>query len=384
MAIRKREGKRGVSYQIDYLDPNGKRVRQSFKKKGEAVAELGKRVSLIGEKRYLDVKKDYRSTLGELVSKYEEDYQSQRGFKAKKCFLKNIKEHFGNETRLSNLHYVNVEDFYNDLRRKLTKCGTLRRNGSVNREMSCLHHLCRCAVEWDMVERSPFEGKKRLWLKENNKRTRFLAEDEIGKLLKECEGRKHLYRVVMCALHTGMRKGEILSLRWNQIKDGFIYLKNTKTDEPRQIPVNDTLAASFREIRREQGLSSEYVFTYRHNDWKARLYKGRMTPVKERPFTRIWKAFKAAAKRAGIEDCRFHDLRHTFASHLVMKGASLKEVQELLGHENLKMTMRYAHLGDENKKKAVNLLNELTTYVKTDMSQTCHKSESAPLTVHAC
>ena len=171
-----------------------------------------------------------------------------------------------------------------------------------------------------------------------------------------------------------MRSGEILSLRWNQIKDGFIYLKNTKTDEPRQIPINDTLAEIFREIRREQGLSSEYVFTYRHNDWKSRLPKSQMTAVKEKPFRRIWKAFKAAAKRAGIEDCRFHDLRHTFASHLVMKGASIKEVQELLGHENIKMTMRYAHLGDENKRKAVNLLNDLTTSVKTDMSQMRHKS----------
>ena len=87
--------KRGNTWQIDHLDPNGKRVRLSFKKKKDAEAELGKRVSLIAENRYLDVKKDYRSTLGELLSKYEEDYQSQRGFKAKKCFLKNIKERIG-------------------------------------------------------------------------------------------------------------------------------------------------------------------------------------------------------------------------------------------------------------------------------------------------
>ena len=108
----------------------------------------------------------------------------------------------------------------------------------------------------------------------------------------------------------------------------------------------------YKEIRAEQGLTSEYVFTY------AR-----------RTITKVDRAFHGALKRAGIEGFTFHDLRHTFASHLIMRGASLKEVQELLGHKTVTMTLRYSHLAEENKKKAVGLLNGLTGYVRSDMSQ---------------
>jgi len=77
----------------------------------------------------------------------------------------------------------------------------------------------------------------------------------------------------------------------------------------------------------------------------------------------------ASIRRAEIEDFRFHDLRHTFASHFVMRGGSLKELQEVLGHKNITMTMRYAHLSQEHKKKAVNLLNGLTSKKGNDKQE---------------
>ena len=96
-----------------------------------------------------------------------------------------------------------------------------------------------------------------------------------------------------------------------------------KTLNKRNIPINEDLAQVFKDIRAEHGLSSKHVFT-RSGKVIKRLDVG----------------YNAAVKRAGIEDFTFHDLRHTFASHLVMKGRNLKEVQELLGHKDIKTTMR--------------------------------------------
>jgi integrase len=137
-------------------------------------------------------------------------------------------------------------------------------------------------------------------------------------------------------------------------REGFGgYIKNVEWIEKREVPINEELKELFRAIRKEQELTSEYVFTYA-----------------KRTFSRVGRAFHGALRNAGSEDFRFHDLRHTLASHLVMRGASLKEVQELLGHKTTTMTLRYAHLSQDHKKAAVNLLNGLTCYIKPDVSQT--------------
>ena len=353
MAIRKRVSKKGVSWQIDYFDPHGKRIRLSFKKKKDAVAELGKRVSLMAEKRYLDVKKEYKTMLKELIAKYVENFHDQASYKTvKRFFIDSIKEYFGEETLLSNINYVDLETYRNHLKTKLTQWGTIRKPATINREMACLRHIMSKAVEWDIIEQDPFKKGKSLHIKENNKRLRFLSEDEIPQLLDACPD--YLQNIVECAINTGMRKGEILSLKWGQVRNGLIYLDKTKTNEARQIPVNDALNAVFKGIRKEQQLTSKHVFTY----------KGKHIT------DNVKTSFNAAMKRAGIVGFRFHDLRHTFASQLLLHGGDLKDVQELLGHKSMTMTLRYAHLTQEHKRKAVNLLNSLTGHHKTD----CHKT----------
>jgi integrase len=358
MAIRKR----GDSWQIDYLDPGGKRVRQSFKTRKEAQAEHGKRVSLIAEGRYLDVKPECKTTLAELCKRYEENFGNQSSFEnAKEKYLSNFKESFGASRLLSTITYAEVETYRNQLRQKpvtAIRNGVeivvrgLRKDASVNREMSCLHHLFAKAVEWDMMEKSPFEHKKSLILKENNKRLRFLNDDEISSLLAACS--PHLKAIVSCAILTGMRRGEILSLKWDQIRAGFIYLEKTKTNEARQIPVSDALEAVFKEIRRKDGLRYEHVFTFRQ----------------DRIQDNVKKAFAAAVKKSGIVDFHFHDLRHTFASQVLLNGGTLHDLRELLGHKSMSMTLRYSHLTQESKRKAVNLLGKLTAFGAGD----CHKT----------
>ena len=191
--------------------------------------ELGKRQSLMAEKRYLDVKKEYKTTLGELTKTYEKSYKHQSSYQnAKKVYLENFEEYFGKDTLMANIRYKDVETYRNHLRQKLTKHDTIRKDSSINREMSCLHHLFDKSKEWEMVEESPFNQGKSIMLKENNKRTRFLNEDEIERLLNNCA--PHLKQIVVCALNSGMRQGEILNLKWSQIRNGFIYLTKTKTN----------------------------------------------------------------------------------------------------------------------------------------------------------
>jgi integrase len=234
-----------------------------------------------------------------------------------------------------------------------------------------------------MVEQNPFEKGKSLLLKEDNERLRYLEEDELQALLPECP--THLRRIVICAVNTGMDRGEILNLKWEQIQKGFIHLGVCKTRPPRKIPINNDLEQLVKKIRQEQGPGGKYVFTYAPSEDKlngskpVRKRKG-LTPVPGK-IKNIKTAFSAALRRAGFEDFRFKDLRHTFSSHMVMRGATMKELQELMGHRDMKMTNRYAHLSPEHKKKAVNLLNGLTAPAKkTDGHEMIENSKSSSAT----
>jgi integrase len=152
--------------------------------------------------------------------------------------------------------------------------------------------------------------------------------------------------IVIAALNTGMRKGEALGLTWEQVdlKHGFILLDVTKSGERREIPINETLRDTLSGLPRH--ITGSYVF------WQGK---------DGRRYGDVKKSFRSAVRRAGIKDFRFHDLRHTFASQLVMAGADITTVKELLGHKSLAMTMRYAHLAPSHKVDALNILDRKLT-----------------------
>ena len=139
------------------------------------------------------------------------------------------------------------------------------------------------------------------------------------------------------------RRGEILGLKWEQVdlRHSFILLDTSKNGERREIPINTTLEYLFKEM--PHSVESVFVFAGK----------------KGKPLTDIKKSFHVALKNAGILDFRFHDLRHTFASHLVMAGVDLTSVKELLGHKDIKMTLRYSHLAPGHKRKAVQVLDRI-------------------------
>jgi integrase len=179
--------------------------------------------------------------------------------------------------------------------------------------------------------------------KEPRGRVRFLSDDERQRLLKACQAStsQHLYHVVVLALSTGARKMELLSLTWRNVdlKRGTIALQDTKNGERRTLPLTG-LALTMMHQQVQQG-DSLLVFP---------------SPDGTKPLD-IRTAWKTAIRRAGIEDFRFHDLRHSAASYLAMSGASLVEIAEILGHKTLQMTKRYAHLSESHTRNVVARMN---------------------------
>jgi len=219
-------------------------------------------------------------------------------------------------------------------------------NATVNREVACLKHIFTKAIEWGIVKKNP--GRKVKLLRERNTRLRYLDEKEIRRLHDACA--EHLKPIVIVALNTDMRKEEILSLRWKDLdyRIRTISILDTKNGESRELPMNDIV---YRTLLAVKKTDSPWVFCKKNGE----------------RYGNVRKAFEGARKRAGIVDFRFHDLRHTFASHLVMAGVDLKTVQELLGHKSFEMTLRYAHLSPDHKKAALDILGK-------KMSKSGHKT----------
>jgi len=167
---------------------------------------------------------------------------------------------------------------------------------------------------------------------------RILSDDEARDLV-EASGNS-LGPVVIVALNTGMRKSEILELHWENVDfdRNFIRVKRSKNNRSRKIPMNSLVKDELMRLRRN---GSDCVFT------KARLFE-RLSCVRTSSTT--------ACKRAGLEGVRFHDLRHTFATNLVMSGVDLVTVKEILGHSDIVMTVRYSHPSDSRKMEAVERL----------------------------
>ena len=190
--------------------------------------------------------------------------------------------------------------------------------------MGPIKTLLNKAVAWGKLKESLAKSAKSF--KEPEGRDRFLEKEEINKLLSCCSG--NLKPVVTVAIFTGMRRGEILGLKWRDIdfKRNFITLLDTKNGEKREVPMSELVKTALIRVRKHP--DSQYIFC--NKDGK--------------PYHNLRKTFFTALKKAGIIDFRFHDLRHTFASHLVMAGFDLYTVAALLGHKDIRMTLRYSHL----------------------------------------
>ena len=205
------------------------------------------------------------------------------------------------------------------------------------------------ALKWKKAQVNPVREVK--FLKEPKEKDRILTEEEEVKLLETVRTghkAKQLESIIITALNTGMRKGEILNLKWENVdfKNRLIIVEGTKNGEVRKIPMNQKLTATLEGAKKVS--KGEYVFS-----------------ENGKPYLDVKTGCWTALENAGIENFTFHGLRHTFGSWLGMAGIDLKTIQGLMGHKDIKMTVRYSHPTPEHKRKAVEILGKVTSILTT-------------------
>lgn len=329
--------KKGKNWYIDYY-VKGRRKRRKIGPSKKLAMQVMQDVHVkMAKGEYLGVYDEKKVPFEEFSQQYLAYSKANKAWSTyKRRDLVNIGhlDLFFNEKYLFEITPQMIEKYKADRLEKVTPA-------SVNRELACLKHMYTKAIEWGYVKASPVKTVK--LLKEPPGRLRYLKADEAEKLLQACIN--YLRSIVITALNTGMRRSEILGLKWRDVdlENKKVTVRNTKNNETRVIPINKTLYQELSILSKNPG--SEYVFSN----------------GKGHPFGDIKKSFSSALKRAKIEDFHFHDLRHTFGSHLVMQGIDLKTVQQVMGHKDIKMTMRYSHLSPEYVQEAMERLDNVWT-----------------------
>ncbi len=215
-----------------------------------------------------------------------------------------------------------------------------RSGATVNRYLATLSHIFTTArMEWRLVDSNPVREVSKK--KEARGRIRFLNDEEREALLVACADSAWpaLQALVLLAISTGARRGELIRLRWIDVTvdapSPQAIIQRTKNGDPRRLPLVGKALAALGRLRHANAARSEFVFPHRSNPGRA--YEA---------FDTHW---QAALATAGIADFRFHDLRHTCASYLASQGASLLEIADVLGHRTMAMVKRYSHLAEGHK-----------------------------------
>ncbi len=324
------EGKQRTSYRVQIRRRGFPPVTATFERKTDATKWAGETEADMSRRRYFPQHEAERHTLAELVDRQLASVKVDRphDYDRQRVILDWWKAKLG-EYSLSAVT-PEVIGRYRDLLQ--TEDGMSP--GTVNRYLSVLSKSYSNAIrEWHWVSDNPLVRVTKK--KEPKGLVRYLSDGERAALLKACRESKFrpLYLIVLFALTTGMRRGELLGLRWSDVdlERRVAVLHNTKNGDRRSVPIVPEVAELLRDHGRVRRLDNDFVFA-----------SGGVDPV--------WpdKYWYRALDAAKIKDFRFHDLRHTAASYLAMSGATVPELAAVLGHRTLAMVKRYAHLSDQH------------------------------------
>ena len=333
-SIYKRENVWYLSYRA-----GGRRVRKSVGKSKKLAILAQKEVEVQLAKRKLGWEEIKDPTFCDFQEEYLQYLKTNtrattyvRYRKALQHFTNFLTSHGTASPKLSQISFQLIEE-YKQKRSEAVKPLT------VNVELKVLKALYNFAIKCRCARENPVS--KVSFYREVEKKPRFLQNEEIKELLDNSNG---LYPVLYTFLKTGLRKSELINLKWKDIDFKRKYLTieskedwRTKTGNTREIPITDDLV----EILNKLPKASDYVFLNSH----GRKYGFHLT-----------ERVKRLAKSIGISDVTVHALRHTFISHLVMNGVDLVSIKELAGHSDIKTTMRYAHLAPGHLRKSIDKL----------------------------
>jgi integrase len=339
---------------LTFTDISGKRrnVCRSVENKTEGNKLLKKLLRELedGGEKVLDSEK---MTFRQLASIYSDrklvaaEYQGDtkvRGLRSHKIqiyYLKNLVEHFGG-LRARAITHSDLEDYRVKRLQSISSRGTPLSVASVNRELTLMRGLLNFAKRKGWLSRNPFDAGDPLINTANEvKRERVLTFEEEERLLMACAGpREHLRPLLICALDTGFRKSEMLSLRWADVdlEAGLIRARSstTKTRKARTVGITPRLRAEFEQMR-ELAADDPEKQIFNQKDMK--------------------RAFATACNLAGVEDLRWHDLRHTATTRMVEGGLAPMIVMKLTGHSQMATFARYVNANDDAATKGAEALD---------------------------
>jgi len=336
--------KKGNNYFIDYR-VEGRRRRKNVGK-SKKIAELALKdleVKLAKRELGFEVKDNtYQKLIFDFQNYCHTNLAPNTQIRYKAIvdnFNRFLKIDFPHLQKISHFQPKVFEDF------KRFRKGEGAHNRTINAELVVLRMIFKLAAQWGYAKENPTDGVSRLKITQKNA-PRFLTESECQKLLQASD--EWLYPIFYAFLNTGMRKSELENLEWADIdfnrrkikirvKDGW----SPKTNE-REIPINNGLLEILKK-QKQSANGSRWVFP---DEEGGKIYKNRLR-----------KRLITLTKRLGFpEITQVHALRHTFASHLVMKGVDLATVKKLMGHSDIDTTMIYSHLTEKHVDGAVEIL----------------------------
>ena len=327
-----------IKYRVRIRIKGAPQEMATFNRASDAKRWAVQTEAAIRERRYFKTSEASRRTLAELITRYQQDILPYKS--PSLTFIRG--QHNQLEWWKAQLGAYFLADVtaarIAETRAKLTTS-----TSTANRYMAALSHVFTVAVQqWEWLSDSPI--RKLPKLREPRGRVRYLSEEERAILLQAARlsPNKILHLVIVLALSTGARKGELLNMQWSDInfERRKMVFQQTKNGERRSAILGEFALKLLQEHRAQSDEVSSYVF-----------------PSKRGNPIRVDKDFRELIQSVGIENFRFHDLRHSAASYLAMNGASVTDIAEVLGHKTLSMVKRYTHLSDSHTRSVVERMN---------------------------